>query len=1004
MGKNSPLISIVIPVYNSEKILPKALDSLVNQTYKALEIIVINNGSSGNVEEIFKKYKEVYPELKWVLYTFKENVGIFPAEIKGFSIMTGDYFTVLDSDDYLSIDYCYQLLRKAMEDDADIVSTEFVHEYVGGAGCMREVLNETEYCDFCWEKEDVLKKYIEYQDRFYNCGTVWSKLFARELWEKSKSFLEPIQDKMLVCWDVFCNLVFAFYAKKWTNIHGVRYYHTVHSTNISTGRDKENCKGILTGTYDAFRHMERFLVSVSVWQYVEDDFISFKRRMAASAFGAILFAGGLSECDKEGLYRYGCKLFDYEKPIFLSDEQCFVGSRTSPLNNGLEEARRQLLSKDIQVVSFDVFDTLIERPFLHPDDTFDFLSIQYNELHKSAKYIDFGTYRRIAEQAVREKVLGKHPFYQDVTLDEIYEELCYENVLTEEEADRFKRLEIELEYRFCKARKIGRELYDVAVRGGKQIVCISDMYLPREVIRNILTKNGYTEVSAVYVSSEDRVCKHSGKLFRKALSDLRIRPEVVCHIGDNEVSDISAAQALGIRTIYLASAREMLMGNNRHSYSGRSFPHIMGEDYDVSGFTGYLGNRCMAGMIANKVFSDPFVTFHPDSDFDCNPRIIGYYLLGSYIFAVAKWLLEKTSEKEYETIHFIARDGYICKQAYDILASHSKRRCPKSNYLYASRSAMAPLMIKTKADLLSIREMINVFAFTPDSFLKKVRQIIPDSAYQDREKILLQNRIDPDAYFENSRQWDEFMGVYARFFFDDKKIGEYQNHFKRAFGNIVGHHDCTFDVGYGARTESLLSESLGSAVDAFYLCYEAERTIYRADLSQINIQTFHDDFIGKNGLATILETLISSTSGSCTGYRFEENSLQYNFEKPSIDIQSASLINFIQDSAIEFVSDFVTTFPEWEDLHYRFCDKPFRYYLEHASTYDKGIFSILKNHDPLFYIRDLLMIDLWPSAPCVGPAPVGVIGVKGALVNYFRKHMPEGFKPFAKRVKKMIKW
>lgn len=66
--------------------MPTALDALVGQTYKNLEIIVVNNGSSGDVDNIFEDYKELYPERIWKLIKLNENVGLFHARLKGGNI------------------------------------------------------------------------------------------------------------------------------------------------------------------------------------------------------------------------------------------------------------------------------------------------------------------------------------------------------------------------------------------------------------------------------------------------------------------------------------------------------------------------------------------------------------------------------------------------------------------------------------------------------------------------------------------------------------------------------------------------------------------------------------------------------------------------------------------------------------------------------------------------------------------------------------------------------
>ena len=81
--KDAPLVSVVIPVYNNELYLSDALDSLVRQTYKKLEIILVDDASPGNVEPIFEKYKSKCPEYIWKLIKKEKNGRIFHARATG---------------------------------------------------------------------------------------------------------------------------------------------------------------------------------------------------------------------------------------------------------------------------------------------------------------------------------------------------------------------------------------------------------------------------------------------------------------------------------------------------------------------------------------------------------------------------------------------------------------------------------------------------------------------------------------------------------------------------------------------------------------------------------------------------------------------------------------------------------------------------------------------------------------------------------------------------------
>lgn len=93
-------ISIIVPVYNTETYLKKCLDSLINQKYENYEIIIINDGSTDNSEEIIKDYSKKYSKL--VKYYKKDNTGIADTRNYGIEKSTGDYILFVDSDDYIS--------------------------------------------------------------------------------------------------------------------------------------------------------------------------------------------------------------------------------------------------------------------------------------------------------------------------------------------------------------------------------------------------------------------------------------------------------------------------------------------------------------------------------------------------------------------------------------------------------------------------------------------------------------------------------------------------------------------------------------------------------------------------------------------------------------------------------------------------------------------------------------------------------------------------------------
>lgn len=110
-------VSVIVAAYNIEKYIAKCLDSILNQTYKNLEIIVVNDGSSDNTGEIIDKYSEKDTRIKVI---HKKNGGVSSARNKGLDMSTGDYIGFVDGDDIIEPDMYEMLVNNAIKYNADI--------------------------------------------------------------------------------------------------------------------------------------------------------------------------------------------------------------------------------------------------------------------------------------------------------------------------------------------------------------------------------------------------------------------------------------------------------------------------------------------------------------------------------------------------------------------------------------------------------------------------------------------------------------------------------------------------------------------------------------------------------------------------------------------------------------------------------------------------------------------------------------------------------------------
>ena len=121
MKKN--LVSIIIPVFNSEKTLKRCITSIINQTYKDLDIIIVNDGSKDKSEEICKEFQK---KDKRINYIVQKNSGVSNARNNGLSKVKGDFITFIDSDDWVENDYIESLINLLIDNNADVITSSAI--------------------------------------------------------------------------------------------------------------------------------------------------------------------------------------------------------------------------------------------------------------------------------------------------------------------------------------------------------------------------------------------------------------------------------------------------------------------------------------------------------------------------------------------------------------------------------------------------------------------------------------------------------------------------------------------------------------------------------------------------------------------------------------------------------------------------------------------------------------------------------------------------------------
>lgn len=193
------LVSVIVPIYNVEKYLHRCVDSIVNQSYANLEIILVDDGSIDDCSNICEYYKTIDKRISVI---HKENGGLSSARNAGIDVMRGKYCLFIDSDDYIDPEMISTMLEVSKKEDADIVTCRFVKNYDNGK-CESF---KAPYRYKCWSGKDALIQ------MFYSGGIAWSacnKIYKSSLFDNVRYKENVYMEDMATTYRLYekCNAV-----------------------------------------------------------------------------------------------------------------------------------------------------------------------------------------------------------------------------------------------------------------------------------------------------------------------------------------------------------------------------------------------------------------------------------------------------------------------------------------------------------------------------------------------------------------------------------------------------------------------------------------------------------------------------------------------------------------------------------------------------------------------------------------------------------------------------
>ncbi len=513
------------------------------------------------------------------------------------------------------------------------------------------------------------------------------------------------------------------------------------------------------------------------------------------------------------------------------------------------ELSEQIRKHDI--VSFDIFDTLLFRPFKRPSDMFEFMASDVAKL-TSRKDLYFKDVRRQSEKLAFEAALSRGE--GETHINEIYEYFQVLTDCTHEETEQVKALEMQLEYDLLYVRKSAKTAFNQAISLGKRVIVISDMYLPRDFLEKILYKNGYQGYERIFVSSEVKEKKHSGRLFDHVLTELGVPPASILHVGDNLQADVIKAKERGIKPFHLVKATEVFEKSS-------AYQSVWTRDEDRHS----LDAQILIALAGNMLQDNPYLPHCRGTLFSGDAWQLGYYGFGIFLMGYVKWIIEQGIRDKIDRLYFLSRDGLIMKKAYDIL-SKNYPDAPESHYLLCSRRAVNLAKIRDESgiiDLLNVDyaqtsvshllsarfglkdcdiniEFLKQHGLTLDSRVNaNFRSILKEVLIAHKEKIFAIAKRERDNYLE---------------YLDKEKFFDY--------GSIA-----IVDIGYSGTMQESLHELTGiSKVIHGYYLMTFRQALHRLENKGLSSKAYLANFVDRHDTfhpfckyVPLYETLFSNT-------------------------------------------------------------------------------------------------------------------------------------------------
>lgn len=282
MSNKDKLISIIVPIYKVEKYLKKCIESILKQTYKNIEIILVDDGSPDNCGKICDDYKQMDKRIKVI---HKNNGGLSEARNYGIRESRGDYLLFVDSDDFIAENICEILINNINKYSADMAICNFYYVFENKKAIKNEMSSKKDVQVL--EKENIIREY--FLNYSVDLNVAWNKLYKKDIFKGKNAILFPVgklHEDTYIMYKIYYNL------NRLVRINKPLYYYRQRNDSIISSfsiKNVEDIMGYIKDYYIFSKNVDEDLRQMIQIECIKQYIGCIRRSMKANIFNDVKY-------------------------------------------------------------------------------------------------------------------------------------------------------------------------------------------------------------------------------------------------------------------------------------------------------------------------------------------------------------------------------------------------------------------------------------------------------------------------------------------------------------------------------------------------------------------------------------------------------------------------------------------------------------------------------------------------------------------------------------------